>query len=81
MDISILILIVVFLLLLLTNVPISISIGLATLATMLVTIDVTPALTTVAQRMAGGINGFALLAIPFFILSSNVTFLQQWNTQ
>tara|TARA_B100000809_G_scaffold19840_1_gene17452 strand:- start:22406 stop:23701 length:1296 start_codon:yes stop_codon:yes gene_type:complete len=69
MDISILLLIVVFLLLLLTNVPISISIGLATLATMLVTIDITPALTTVAQRMAGGINGFALLAIPFFILS------------
>ena len=69
MDISILILIVVFLLLLLTNVPISISIGLATLATMLVTIDSTPAMTTVAQRMAGGINGFALLAIPFFILS------------
>ena len=69
MDISILILIVVFLLLLLTNLTISISISLATLATMLVTIDVTPALTTVAQRMAGGINGFALLAIPFFILS------------
>jgi len=26
-------------------------------------------MTTVAQRMSGGINGFALLAIPFFILS------------
>jgi len=69
MDISILMLIAVFLLLLLTNVPISISIGLATLATMLFTIDFIPAVTTVAQRMAGGINGFALLAIPFFILS------------
>jgi len=69
MDMSILILIAVFLLLLLTNVPISISIGLATLATMLFTIDFTPSVTTVAQRMAGGINGFALLAIPFFILS------------
>ena len=69
MDLSILVLVAVFLLLLFINVPISISIGLATLATMLVTIDATPAITTVAQRMAGGINGFALLAIPFFILS------------
>lgn len=69
MDISILVLVVIFLILLLANVPISISIGLATLATMMVTIDASPAMTTVAQRMAGGINGFALLAIPFFILS------------
>lgn len=69
MDMSIVVLLVVFLVLLFSNVPISISIGLATLATMLITIDVTPALTTVAQRMAGGINGFTLLAIPFFILS------------
>ncbi|PCI46613.1 MAG: hypothetical protein COB49_08160 [Alphaproteobacteria bacterium] len=69
MDLSIFILIVTFILLLLSNVPISISIGLATLATMMVTIDATPAMTTMAQRMAGGINGFALLAIPFFILS------------
>lgn len=69
MDMSIIILIGVFAVLLFTNVPISISIGLATLATMLVTIDATPAMTTMAQRMAGGINGFALLAIPFFILS------------
>lgn len=69
MDISIIILLITFLILLFTNVPISISIGLATLAAMLVTIDATPAMTTMAQRMAGGINGFALLAIPFFILS------------
>jgi tripartite ATP-independent transporter DctM subunit len=69
MELSILVLVAVFLILLLTNVPISISIGLATLATMLFTIDAMPAMTTVAQRMAGGINGFALLAIPFFILS------------
>lgn len=69
MDVSILILVATFILLLLANVPISISIGLATLATMLVSVDTVPALTTMAQRMAGGINGFALLAIPFFILS------------
>lgn len=69
MEISILMLLVVFFGLLLLNVPITFSIGLATLATMLVSIDFIPAVTTMAQRMAGGINSFALLAIPFFILS------------
>ncbi|MDP5131137.1 MAG: TRAP transporter large permease [Paraglaciecola sp.] len=69
MEISILVLLVVFFGLLLLNVPITFSIGLATLATMLVSIDFLPAVTTMAQRMAGGINSFALLAIPFFILS------------
>ncbi|WP_308909149.1 TRAP transporter large permease [Pseudokordiimonas caeni] len=69
MDLSITLLVLVFLGLLFTNVPISVGIGLATLATMLVTIDPTPAATTIAQRMASGIDGFALLAIPFFILS------------
>jgi len=69
MEISILVLLVVFFGLLLLNVPITFSIGLATLATMLVSIDFVPAVTTMAQRMAGGINSFALLAIPFFILS------------
>lgn len=69
MEISILVLLVVFFGLLLLNVPITFSIGLATLATMLVSVDFAPAVTTMAQRMAGGINSFALLAIPFFILS------------
>jgi tripartite ATP-independent transporter DctM subunit len=36
---------------------------------MLFTIAPVPTLTTVAQQMATGINSFALLAIPFFILS------------
>jgi tripartite ATP-independent transporter DctM subunit len=36
---------------------------------MLFTIAPLPAITTVAQQMATGINSFALLAIPFFILS------------
>lgn len=69
MEISILILLVSFVILLAINVPISISIGISTLLTMLLTIDMTPALTTIAQRMVGGVNSFALLAIPFFILS------------
>lgn len=69
MEISIVILVVSFVILLALNVPIAISIGISTLLTMLFTIDFTPAMMTMAQRVAGGINSFALLAIPFFILS------------
>lgn len=69
MEMSILVLLVTFVVLLALNVPISISIGVATLLTMLFTIDIEPALVTISQRMASGINSFALLAIPFFVLS------------
>lgn len=69
MEFSILVLVVSFVILLALNVPIAISIGVSTVLTMLFTIDFQPAMMTVAQRMAGGINSFALLAIPFFILS------------
>jgi tripartite ATP-independent transporter DctM subunit len=69
MEMSALVLLLVFFGLLLLNVPISFCIGLATLATMLLSMDLVPALTTLAQRMAGGLNSFALLAIPFFVLS------------
>ncbi|UZJ44127.1 TRAP transporter large permease [Marinimicrobium sp. C6131] len=69
MELSIVVLVLSFAVLLFLNVPIAISIGISTLLTMLFTIDFTPAVMTLAQRMAGGINSFALLAIPFFILS------------
>jgi tripartite ATP-independent transporter DctM subunit len=69
MDITALILLLVFFSMLLINVPISICIGLATLVSLLMHIDFTAATTTIAQQMAGGIDSFALLAIPFFILS------------
>ncbi len=69
MYLSIIVLIVSFVVLLALNVPIAISIGVATLLTMLFTISPGAAITTVAQQMATGINSFALLAIPFFILS------------
>ena len=62
-------LLAIFVVLLILNVPISICIGMATLAAMLVNIDYAPAVTTIAQRMASGIDSFALLAIPFFVLS------------
>lgn len=59
----------VFAALLLINLPIALGIIFATLVTMLATIDTLPALTTIAQRLSAGIDSFALLAIPFFILS------------
>ena len=72
MDISIVVLILSFVVLLALSVPIAFSIGIATILTMLFTIAPGPAVTTVAQRMATGIDSFALLAIPFFILSGQL---------
>jgi tripartite ATP-independent transporter DctM subunit len=69
LELSVFVLVVTFIILLLLNVPIAISIGVSTILTMLFTIAPLPAITTVAQQMATGINSFALLAIPFFILS------------
>ncbi len=72
MDFAVLVLILSFVILLALNVPIAISIGISTILTMLFTVAPGPAVTTVAQRMATGINSFALLAIPFFILSGQL---------
>lgn len=66
---NILVLVITFLGLLLLRIPIAFCIGTATVFTMFVSIQKLPALTTVAQQMATGIDSFALLAIPFFILS------------
>lgn len=68
----ILILVGSFAFLLFLGVPVSFSIGISTIVTMLLSIKAGPALTTVAQRMATGLDSFALLAIPFFILSGQL---------
>jgi len=67
--IEILILISSFAVLLTLGVPVAYSIGLASMITMLVGILPLAAVTTLAQRMATGLDSFALLAIPFFILA------------
>lgn len=59
----------VFALLLALGLPVSFCIGLAATAALLASIDALPALTTIAERMVGGLNSFALLAIPLFIVS------------
>src|SRR5210317_911353 len=66
------ILVVSFIILLVIGVPIAFSIGISGILTMLVTIMPLPAATTFAQRMATGLDSFALLAIPFFILAGNI---------
>ena len=58
-----------FILLLALGVPVAFCVGVATTLALLFSVDFGPAVTTMAQRMAGGINSFALLAIPLFILS------------
>jgi tripartite ATP-independent transporter DctM subunit len=67
-----LILSLVFAVLLLAGVPISFAIGSAAVAALLVSLDPAAATTVIAQRMATGLDSFALLAIPFFILAGQL---------
>jgi tripartite ATP-independent transporter DctM subunit len=69
---EVLILVLTFIILLGIGVPIAWSIGLSSIFTMLVSISTIPAFTTVAQRMATGLDSFALLAIPFFVLAGEI---------
>ena len=69
---EIIVLVVMFVILFAIGVPIAFSIGAATICAFLFAVDFMPAVTTVAQRMAGGLNSFALLAIPLFILSGQL---------
>ncbi|TRZ46478.1 TRAP transporter large permease [Robertkochia solimangrovi] len=70
--IPIIVLVVSFLVLLAIGTPVAWSIAISSLLTMLVSIPALPAYTTVAQRIGAGLDSFALLAIPFFILSGQL---------
>ncbi len=70
--IPILILLISFLGLLAIGTPVAWSISISSLLTLLVSIPFLPATTTMAQRMGAGLDSFALLAIPFFILAGNL---------
>jgi tripartite ATP-independent transporter DctM subunit len=63
---------VVFAVLLFAGVPISFAIGCAAVGALLMSLDPAAATTVIAQRMATGLDSFALLAIPFFILSGQL---------
>ncbi len=68
----ILVLVISFIGLLLIGVPVAWSIAMSSLLTMMTSITMLPALTTVSQRIATGLDSFALLAIPFFVLSGQL---------
>lgn len=69
---ELIVLVLSFVILLGLGVPVAWGIGLATCITMLVSIPMIPAFTTVAQTMATALDSFALLAIPFFILAGQL---------
>ncbi|SEQ75484.1 TRAP transporter, DctM subunit [Hyunsoonleella jejuensis] len=70
--ISIIVLFASFFTLLMLKVPVAYSIGISTTISLLLNIDKMPGLTTIAQRMTTGIDSFALLAIPFFVLAGEI---------
>jgi tripartite ATP-independent transporter DctM subunit len=70
--IPILVLVISFVSLLAIGTPVAWSISISSVLTMLVSIPALPAFTTVSQRMGTGLDSFALLAIPFFILSGQL---------
>jgi len=52
--------------------PVAWSIALSSFLTLLISLPNLAAATTIAQRMATGLDSFALLAIPFFVLSGQL---------
>ena len=58
--------------LLFLKVPVAYSVGIATVLTLLLFLPVLPTLTTIMQQMTTGMDSFALLAIPFFILAGDI---------
>ena len=70
--ISIIVLFVSFFGLLAYGVPVAYSIGISTMLTLILNITFLPAVTTASQRMTTGIDNFALLAIPFFVLAGEL---------
>ncbi|MEM6628194.1 MAG: TRAP transporter large permease subunit [Bacteroidota bacterium] len=73
MEITILlILIISFFGLLALGVPVAYSLGISTALTLAAAVLPLSAVTTVAQRIATGIDSFTLLAIPFFVLAGEL---------
>lgn len=68
MSFPILVLVAVFLILLVLNVPVAFCMGIAAMLSIMAMGDL-PAFVAMAHKIATGIDSFALLAIPFFILS------------
>lgn len=71
-TLQIAVLVLTFFSLLALGVPIALGLGLSGLAALLTSMPLLPATSTMAQRMATGLDSFALLAIPFFVLAGNI---------
>ena len=69
---TVFILVISFFLLIGIGTPVAWSIGISSLLTLFINLPSLAALTTIAQRMATGLDSFTLLAIPFFILSGQL---------
>lgn len=69
---GIIFLFVVLFVLLFLKIPVAYSVGISTMLTMLFYLPFLPSVTTVMQRMTTGVDSFALLAIPFFILAGDI---------
>ena len=68
----VLVLVLTFLSLLIIGVPVAWCIAISSMFTLFIAMPVSAATTTVSQRIATGLDSFALLAIPFFILSGQI---------
>ncbi len=71
-NLDIIVLGISFACLLFIGVPVAYSVGMASLLTLFINIDIYPSLSTIAQRMATGLDSFSLLAIPFFVLAGQI---------
>lgn len=71
-SVAILVLVVSFLIFLVLGVPVAYGLGISAMLTLLVSVESLASFTALAQRMATGLDSFALLAIPFFILAGQI---------
>lgn len=70
-ELGVALLVMVFAALLLLNVPVAFAVAIAATVGLLAASDA-EVTTTIAQKMASGVDSFPLLAIPFFVLAGNV---------
>ncbi|MEJ2628188.1 MAG: TRAP transporter large permease subunit, partial [bacterium] len=67
-----LVLVISFIIFLCFGVPVAFSLGLSAVLTLIISVDSLASFTTLAQRMATGLDSFTLLASPFFILAGQI---------
>jgi len=71
-NLPVIVLILSFIIFISIGTPVAWSIAISSLLTIIISLPLIPAATTIAQRMATGLDSFTLLAIPFFILSGQL---------